>query len=120
MAARELVLDLDAELADTRPLWRDWLEDLGRRSRVPVDDLPEDRRVAAVVLDDRVGNWRALLEHFAEDRAPLHFRPNPELNAKLRAQHAEGTRIVAATDAPEELARLVLAHLGLGRYVELG
>ena len=119
MATREVVIDLDAALADTRPLWRDWLEDVARRSRVHVDDLPQDRREAAALLDDRLGNWRQLLQHFAEDRAPLYFRPDATLNARLRAQHAEGTRIVATTDAPQELARLALAHLGLARYVEL-
>ena len=118
MAAREVV-DLDAELGDTRPLWRDWLVDLGRRSRVRVDDLPDDRRAAATVLDERVGNWRALLERFAEEHAPLHFRPDPEVNAQLRALRSQGTQIVVSTDAPRELAGIALAHLGLARIVQL-
>ena len=37
-----LALDLDAVLADTRPLWNDWLEDASRRTRVELD-VPEDR-----------------------------------------------------------------------------
>jgi len=35
-----IALDLDAVLADTRPLWRDWLEDASRRTRVELD-VPE-------------------------------------------------------------------------------
>jgi phosphoglycolate phosphatase-like HAD superfamily hydrolase len=118
VAPREIV-DLDAALGDTRPLWRAWLVDLGRRSRVQVDDLPEDRRAAAAILDERVGNWRALLERYAEEHAPLHFRPDPNVNASLRALRSQGTEIIAATDAPRELADVALAHLGLARIVQL-
>ena len=68
-------LDLDAVLGDTRPLWADWLDDAARRTRVELGDVPHDREAAAPLLDERLGNWRALLERFAEDRAPLYLRP---------------------------------------------
>jgi phosphoglycolate phosphatase-like HAD superfamily hydrolase len=111
-------LDLDAVLGDTRPLWADWLEDAARRMRVELGDLPDDRAAAAAVLDERLGNWRALLERFAEDRAPLYLRPNPEANALLRQLQAAGVRLGAFTDAPVELARVALGQLGAARRVE--
>jgi len=48
-------LDLDGVLADTRPLWRDWLEDVARRTHVSLD-VPEDRVAAAGILDERLGD----------------------------------------------------------------
>jgi phosphoglycolate phosphatase-like HAD superfamily hydrolase len=115
-----LALDLDDVLADTRPLWRDWLADAARRARVDLDDLPDDRAAAAHVLDERLGDWRPLLERFAADRAPLHFRPRADVGAALRRLQAAGNRIVVVTDAPRGLAEIALAHLGVARRVELG
>jgi hypothetical protein len=50
-----LAIELDGVLGDTRPLWRDWLEDAARRYRsiAPLDPsaLPEDRAAAAAELD---------------------------------------------------------------------
>jgi len=111
-----LALDLDAVLADTRPLWRDWLEDASRRARVELD-VPEDRAAAAAVLDERLGDWRPLLERFASDRAPVYFRPRAETTAQLRRLQAAGVRLGAFTDAPRELADLALAHSGAARRV---
>jgi phosphoglycolate phosphatase-like HAD superfamily hydrolase len=112
-----LALDLDAVLGDTRPLWRAWLEDLRRRARVEVE-LPEDRAAAARVLDGVVGNWRALLERFAEEHAPIHLRPSAEVNAALRRLSGAGVRLGAFTDAPEPLARVAAAQLGVARRLE--
>jgi phosphoglycolate phosphatase-like HAD superfamily hydrolase len=112
-----LALDLDGVLADTRPVWRDWLEDAARRARVPLDAVPEDRVAAAAVLDERLGDWRPLLERFAADRAPLHFRPRAEVSAALRRLAGGGTRIGVFSDAPRELADIALAHLGIARTV---
>jgi phosphoglycolate phosphatase-like HAD superfamily hydrolase len=111
-------LDLDAVLGDTRPLWADWLEDAARRMRVELADVPDDRLAAAPLLDERLGNWRALLERYAEDRAPLYLRPNPEANALLRQLQAAGVRLGAFTDAPVELARVALGQLGAARRME--
>jgi len=105
-------------LGDTRPLWRDWLADAERRLRLDGLDLPEDRVAAAAELDGRVGNWRQLLERFAEERAPVYLRPDGATNAALRRLKAEGARIEVVTDAPEELARVALAQLGAARYVD--
>ena len=112
-----IALDLDAVLADTRPLWRDWLEDVARRTHVELD-VPEDRIEAAGVLDERLGDWRPLLQRFADDRAPIHFRPRAETSAQLRRLHAAGVRLGAFTDAPRELADVALAHVGAARRVE--
>jgi phosphoglycolate phosphatase-like HAD superfamily hydrolase len=111
-----VALDLDAVLADTRPLWRDWLEDAARRTRVELD-LPEDRGAAATLLDERLGDWRPLLERFAADRGPLHFRPRAETGAALRRLEGAGVRIGVFTDAPRELADVALAHAGAARRV---
>ena len=113
-----LALDLDSVLADTRPLWTDWLEDVARRTHVALD-VPEDRAAAALVLDERLGDWRPLLERFAADRAPVYFRPHGDTGAVLRRLHAAGARIGVFTDAPRELADIALAHVGAARRVEV-
>ena len=117
MSGLAIALDLDAVLADTRPVWDAWLEDASRRARVELD-VPDDREAAAGVLDAELGDWRPLLDRFAADRAPLWFRPRAETNAVLRRLAASGARIGAFTDAPRELAELALAHTGTARDVE--
>jgi phosphoglycolate phosphatase-like HAD superfamily hydrolase len=97
-----------AALGDTGPLWRDWLEDAGRRFRVDVGKL-----------DHELPNWRELLERFAEERAPVYFRRDAEVSTTLRQLRASGTRIGVFTDAPAELARVALTHLGAERHVEV-
>lgn len=104
-------------LGDTRRLWRDWLDDVSRV--LDVVGLPEDRATAAAELDERgAGNWRALLERFAEERAPVYLRPAAEVSDVLRRLQAEGARVVVFTDAPLELARVALRQLGADRRVE--
>ena len=111
-----VAVDLDV-LGDTRPLWRDWLADAARV--FDVEGLPDDRAAAAAELDARgAGNWRTLLERFAEDRAPVYLRPAADVSAALRRLQAEGTRIVVFTDAPAELAHVALAQLGATRRIE--
>jgi phosphoglycolate phosphatase-like HAD superfamily hydrolase len=117
VAGLAIAVDLDAVLADTRPVWDAWLEDASRRARVELA-VPSDREEAATVLDAELGDWRPLLDRFTSDRAPLWFRPRAETNAVLRRLTARGARIGAFTDAPRELAELALAHTGAGRYVE--
>jgi phosphoglycolate phosphatase-like HAD superfamily hydrolase len=114
---KAIALDLDGVLADTRPLWRDWLEDVARRTHVELD-VPEDRAAAAGVLDERLGDWRPLLQRFADDRAPIHFRPRADTSTQLRRLQAAGVRIGVFTDAPRELADVALAHVGAARRVE--
>ena len=111
-----LAVDLDSVLADTRPLWRDWVEDASRRARVELD-LPEDRQAAAALLDEQLGDWRPLLERFAADRAPVYFRTHADTVAQLRRLQAAGTRVGAFTDAPRELADLALSHVGATRRI---
>jgi phosphoglycolate phosphatase-like HAD superfamily hydrolase len=112
-----IALDLDGVLADTRPLWDAWLEDAARRARVALE-VPEDRQAAAVVLDRELGDWRPLLARFADDRAPVWFRPRPDTNAALRRLTATGARIGVFSDAPRELVEIALAHAGVTRSVE--
>ena len=104
---RAVAINLSA-LGDTEPLWRDWLEDARRRFRVDVDEL-----------DQELPNWRELLERFAEERAPVYFRRDADASTILRQLRANGTRIGVFTDAPAELARIALSHLGAERHVEV-
>jgi phosphoglycolate phosphatase-like HAD superfamily hydrolase len=127
MAVKAVAIDLDGALGDTRPLWEAFLADAARRfsSIAPLDPsaLPEDRGAAAEELDRwaeaGVGDWRGALERFAEDRAPVYLRPNADAAAALRAISAGRIRAGVFTDAPAELARIALDHLGATRRVEL-
>jgi phosphoglycolate phosphatase-like HAD superfamily hydrolase len=122
----KVALDLDGVLGDTHALWDAWLDDAARRFRAIAElepsTLPIDRVAAAAALDRwaeaGVGDWRAALERFAEDHAPLYLRPDSAVTAALRALQASGARLTAFTDAPEPLAQVAAAHLGLSRRVE--
>ena len=102
-----VAVDLDGALGDTSRLWRDWVTDARRRFRVNVD-----------ALDDELPNWRQLLERFAEERAPVYFRPDADVSAALRRLDAAGARVGVFTEAPEPLARIALAQLGAARRIE--
>src|SRR5436309_1786410 len=123
---RAVAIELDGVLGDTRPLWRDWLEDAARRFRsiAPLDPeaLPDDRGGAAAELDRwaeaGVGDWRAALARFAEDRAPVYLRPKAEISAALRALGENGYRLGVFTDAPDALARIAVSQLGASRGIE--
>jgi phosphoglycolate phosphatase-like HAD superfamily hydrolase len=120
-----VAIDLDGALGDTRPLWQEFLADAARRfgSITPLEPaaLPADRGAAAVELDawasSGVGDWRAALQRFAEDRAPVYLRPDGEASAALRSLSAAGARLGVFTDAPEPLARVALEQLGASRRV---
>jgi phosphoglycolate phosphatase-like HAD superfamily hydrolase len=122
----KVAIDLDGVLGDTRPLWNAWLEDAARRFRSIAEldpaQLPYDRIAAARELDrwaERgIGDWRASLARFAEDHAPVYLRPRAPVSAALRRLDASGSRIEVFTDAPEELARVALSHLGAARRVD--
>jgi phosphoglycolate phosphatase-like HAD superfamily hydrolase len=122
-----LALDLDAVLGDTRPLWDAWLADASRRFRsiaeLDPSALPADRAAAAAELDRwgarGVGDWRAALTRFAEDHAPVYLRPHAPVSAALRRLETSGARVGVFTDAPDELARIALSHLGATRRVAL-
>jgi phosphoglycolate phosphatase-like HAD superfamily hydrolase len=105
---RTVALDL-AVLGDAKPLWDAWLEDAARRARVELDPAR---------LDERLGNWRPLLERFAEENVPVHVRRRADTAAVLRRLQADGTRVGVFTDLPLELAHVVLAYLGAARRVE--
>jgi phosphoglycolate phosphatase-like HAD superfamily hydrolase len=122
-----VALDLDAVLGDTRPLWDAWLADASRRFRTIAEldpaSLPVDRGLAAAELDRwgrlGIGDWRASLSRFAEDHAPVYLRPQAPVSAALRRLEGSGARLGAFTDAPEELARVALAHVGAARRIEV-
>lgn len=126
MIPAAVAIDLDGALGDTRGLWLAFLDEAARRFR-PIAELdpaalPPDRAEAAEALDrwaaSGVGDWRAALERYAEDHVPVHLRPSSEAGACVRSLAAAGARIGVFTDAPEELARVALAHLGLARRVD--
>lgn len=104
---KAVAVDL-AVVGDIDPLWRAWLHDAARRGRVELDPAS---------LDEQLPNWRALLERFAENHAPVYLRPRGDVSALLRRLAGAGTRIGAFTDAPIELAQVALAHLGASRRV---
>jgi phosphoglycolate phosphatase-like HAD superfamily hydrolase len=120
---KAIAIDLDGVLGDTRPLWDDWLDDAAHRYRsiAPLEpaDLPRDRAEAAQSLDEwaahGVGDWRAALGRFAEDRAPVYLRPDAEVSAALRELAARGHTIGVFTDAPDALARIAVSQLGADR-----
>jgi phosphoglycolate phosphatase-like HAD superfamily hydrolase len=101
-----VAIDL-AALGNPAPLWNDWLEDARRRFRVDGNDL-----------DRELPNWRQLLERYAEERAPVYFRRDADVSTTLRRLQTAGTLIGIFTDAPEELARIALSHLGAERRVD--
>jgi phosphoglycolate phosphatase-like HAD superfamily hydrolase len=112
---RAVAIDLDV-LGDTRPLWNDWLASTGAVLGIDLDDLPDDRGEAAAKLDRLgAGNWRALLERYCEERAPVYLRRDAETSAALRTLAASGRAIGVFTDAPEPLARVALAQVGAER-----
>ena len=102
-----VAIDLDGVLGDTKPLWEALLADVSRRAHVD-----------PARLEDELPNWRALLERFAEDHAPVYLRPSAPATTALRRLQEEGVRVGVFTDAPEELARVALAHLGGARRIE--
>jgi len=104
---RSVAIDLSA-LGDVEPLWRDWLDDAARRFRVDVSSL-----------DEQLPNWRQLLERFAVERAPVYFRRDADVTGALRRLHAAGVRIGVFAEAPEELARIALSHLGADGRVDV-
>jgi phosphoglycolate phosphatase-like HAD superfamily hydrolase len=117
-APRPVAIDLDGALADTRPLWSAWLASAGALLGVDPEALPTDRGEAAAELDRRgAGNWRALLERFSEERAPVYLRRDAGAAAALRTLSDHGRAIGVFTDAPEPLARVALAQLGADRRV---
>lgn len=104
---KAVAVDL-AALGDVEPLWRDWLDDAARRFRIDVS-----------ALDEQLPNWRPLLERFAEERAPVYLRRDADVTDALRRLHAAGMRIGVFTDAPAELARIALSHLGADGRVDV-
>ncbi len=113
-----VAIDLDGALGDTRPLWDEWISSASALLGFDAATLPTDRAEAAAELDRRgAGNWRALLERFSEERAPVYLRRDGAASAALRSLAAAGREIGVFTDAPEPLARVALAHLGADRRV---
>ena len=113
-----VAIDLDGALGDTRPLWGAWLASAAAVLGVDPAALPLDRGEAADELDRLgAGNWRVLLQRFAEERIAVHVRREASVSVALGAAGATGAAIGVFTDAPEPLARVALAHLGAERRV---
>ena len=60
----------------------------------------------------------ALLERFAEDHAPVYLRPSPRRTPPCGGCNPPAFGSGLFTDAPEPLARVAAAHLGVGRRLE--
>ena len=117
MTAAPLAIDLDA-LGDTHPLWSAWLESVRGVLAIDPASLPQDRGLASAELDaGGGGNWRTLLERFAEDHAPAYLRRDAATSTALRSLAGRGVALGDFTDAPEPLARVALAQLGATRRV---
>lgn len=112
-----LAIELDA-IGDTRPLWDAWLASAETVLDVDPAALPADRSDAADALDAAgVGNWRVLLERFAQDHAPAYLRRDATTSAALQALADGDVDLGVFTDAPAELARTALAQLGATRRI---
>ncbi len=117
--APPLAIDLDA-IGDTQPLWSAWLESVRGVLAIEPASLPRDRGLASAELDaGGGGNWRTLLERFAEDHAPAYLRRDAATSAALRSLAARGVALGVFTDAPEPLALVALAQLGAARRVSI-
>lgn len=117
MSATAIAVELDA-IGDTRPLWNAWLDSAQAILGIDPSSLPVDRAEAAGALDAAgAGNWRVLLERFAQDHAPAYLRRDAAASAALGALSAADVRVGVFTDAPDELARTALAQLGATRRV---
>ena len=119
MTAPEAVaVALDGALCDTHAMWRDWLDASASILGFDPVALPEDRAQATAELDRRgAGNWRTLLARWSEERAPVYLRRDAATSRAVRTLEAAGIRIGVFTDAPDQLARVALSHLGLDRRV---
>ena len=112
---RVLAIALDA-IGDTRPLWEAWLDSARAVLEIDPESIPEDRGEAAAALDAAgAGNWRTLLERFAEDHAPAYLRRDASVSAILQSLAGSGATMGVFTDAPEPLAQVALAQLGAAR-----
>jgi len=114
-----LAIELDA-LGDTRPLWSAWLESVSGMLAIEPSSLPVDRGAAADALDEAgAGNWRTLLERFAEDHAPAYLRRDAPTSAALQSLASRGIAMGLFTDAPAPLARVAATQLGALRRVSV-
>jgi hypothetical protein len=117
MTERSLAISLDA-IGDTRALWGAWLESARSVLEIDPTSLSDDRGDAAAELDAAgAGNWRVLLERFAEDHAPAYLRRDAATSAALRSLAVGNVTLGVYTDAPAELARTALAQLGATRRI---
>jgi phosphoglycolate phosphatase-like HAD superfamily hydrolase len=120
VTAGPIAIDLDGVLGDTNPLWDAWLGSVATLFGLGEAPLPESRAEAAAELDRRgAGNWRALLQRFGEERVAVYLRRDSAASAALRTLETARRELGVFTDAPEPLARLVLAHLGADRRISV-
>ncbi len=122
---RAVVLSEPA-LAPTDRLFGDAVEHLARKlGRVkPLDAaaVPETRPEALVALaawaGTDVSTWEQELARFYEEHLPVYLRPDPALNATIRALRAAGVRLGAWSAGPPEAFAALLHQLGLTRRLD--
>lgn len=112
-------------LAATDELFDGAVAAIGRKlSRVePLDPaaLPADRIGVQAALDLWAGDdrqtWRRELRRHYEQHLGVHARPDPDLNAVLRALAAAGVELAVWSPGPAEAVDLLLAQLGVARLL---
>jgi phosphoglycolate phosphatase-like HAD superfamily hydrolase len=113
-------------LASTDRLFRDAVEHLARKlGRVkPLDAaaVPETRPEALAALSAWAGadvsTWERELARFYEEHLPVYLRPDPALNATIRALRAGGVRLGAWSAGPAQAFATLLHQLGLSRRLD--
>jgi phosphoglycolate phosphatase-like HAD superfamily hydrolase len=95
---------------------------LGRVKPLDPATLPQIRARMLPALElwagSDVDTWQLELARFYEDNIPLHLRPDAALNAALRRLQTAGIRLACWSAGPDEAARIVVHHLGLGRRID--
>jgi phosphoglycolate phosphatase-like HAD superfamily hydrolase len=122
----QVVILSERALADTDDLFAaavaHVVRKLGRVKPLDPETLPPGRALTITALDlwasSDVGSWRGELARYYEDHIPLRLRPDPALNAALRRLQTAGVTLACWSPGPEEAARIVVHHLGLGRRIE--
>jgi phosphoglycolate phosphatase-like HAD superfamily hydrolase len=95
---------------------------LGRVKPLDASSLPPARGPALAALAEwagsEVSSWEQELCRFYEEHLPIYVRPDPALNASVRALAAAGVRLGAWSAGPADAFAALLHQLGLGRRLD--
>jgi beta-phosphoglucomutase-like phosphatase (HAD superfamily) len=94
---------------------------LGRVKPLEAGSLPADRADALAALrawaGDEVSTWEQELARFYEEHIPVYLRPQPGLNAVVRALVADGVVVAAWSPGPAAAFDVLVHQLGLARQL---